>query len=101
SLSHPLLHPFPTRRSSDLSVGSLASAFRNPRSLAFLSSTRYAVFRSGMTQRIVRLGKESGSGSASESFFINERMLCSTSAADARSEEHTSELQSRSDIVCR
>src|SRR5438874_2606655 len=65
------------------SVASLASAFRNPRSLAFLSSTRYAVFRSGITQRMLRLGTESGSGSASESFFINERMLCSTSAADA------------------
>src|SRR5699024_12243522 len=70
---HPDLHSFPTRRSSDLSVWSLTTA---PAS----SSARP---RSSATT------------------------ACSTRAspwaapARTRSEEHTSELQSRFDLVCR
>src|SRR5699024_12329096 len=68
-INHPILHSFPTRRSSDLSTGAIGSL-----------STK-------------------GPGA----FWINSSpvLVLLTFIQNARSEEHTSELQSRFDLVCR
>src|SRR5699024_12737937 len=98
---HPRHLPsFPTRRSSDLSVGS-----GSPASKAFTTSTvcapmrlrtEYGGFaRCGVITQLIssHSGCPSGSGSGS---------VTSSPAPDGhRSEEHTSELQSRFDLVCR
>src|SRR5206468_10967179 len=78
---HPALPSFPTRRSSDLSMrfrfcrksdGAWRSSWAARRSVA---SVGRMVFSGSCTNESARLGM--------------------------RSEEHTSELQSRSDLVCR
>src|SRR5207249_10856377 len=99
-VSHPPLHSFPTRRSSDLSNfdstkvyplvdyiypvpganvgqwGFIMPDVMEPRALAEVGFV--------VTQIMGR-----GTGSRSKAFL------------DVRSEEHTSELQSRFDLVCR
>src|SRR5436305_9015740 len=78
SLSSPNLHSFPTRRSSDL----LTRPVNRASCPSALSSTVFSCTSSAATIRCP---------SAS-----------STAAEDgARSEEHTSELQSRPHLVCR
>src|SRR5207247_5450818 len=87
-------HPFPTRRSSDLSVRQrdiLPSGIVKGRRFGstWITDEKFptgieVVFRSRARRRI------KGSGRARESRLRN-----------PRSEEHTSELQSRVDIVCR
>src|SRR5437870_8947856 len=69
SAHHPDLHPFPTRRSSDLTLGSagMASSMKPPQPAT------------------------PAHGSAVVTVRLNE----------VRSEEHTSELQSRGHLVCR
>src|SRR5438874_13142063 len=76
----PDLHSFPTRRSSDLA--SLSSI--DPRSRSTSHSRSSTSWRYGASTR-------------SSSVSTPPRPACPTS----RSEEHTSELQSRRDLVCR
>src|SRR5690606_39296440 len=99
--SHQYLHPFPTRRSSDLADVIIT------RALSIISS------RSGVARfihlcsflplsRLLSLGVCSavGSGRPGLSIFMT---LCPASARrppQYRSEEHTSELQSRENLVC-
>src|SRR5206468_11475115 len=89
------LHSFPTRRSSDLTAWAiwvaLAAALES--NAATLSGTD-TLGRGGTTQ--TRADAEVGlpdpeGGRATRAEFT----------AQERSEEHTSELQSRSDLVCR
>src|SRR5206468_10976728 len=90
---HPRnLHPFPTRRSSDLQTKSGFSVNRSgpgwrPQMMSPPSMTA-AVGEPGMPSVIM------GSIAATPA-------ACDASHDHARSEEHTSELQSRSDLVCR
>src|SRR5690606_41248977 len=81
SLYPRALLPFPTRRSSDLSPYSTA---RKSRSCAAIDSvpisSRNSVPRSASSKRPTR---------------------CRVAPVNDRSEEHTSELQSRENLVCR
>src|SRR5690606_40890371 len=76
--THRALHPFPTRRSSDLTV-----------------AVQPARCSAGGMQSGAVVSSRCGSGSVVA-------MHCSfTVSHDSRSEEHTSELQSRENLVCR
>src|SRR5207249_7737358 len=101
SCSHPLLHPFPTRRSSDLSlivavvapwgitappIVALAIWLGK---LAMLGLILACVETAFAKLRILRLPDLLASA-----FVLGGLSL-------VRSEEHTSELQSRFDLVCR
>src|SRR2546421_11586200 len=66
---------------------------RPPRSTLFPYTT---LFRSRLSSRRARLGGEAVS--ASRSYDI---VIIGSGAGGGRSEEHASELQSRSDLVCR
>src|SRR5206468_11205001 len=98
SASHPSLHSFPTRRSFDL-IYTLSLHDALPISVARPSghyspvspatNSPFSVRTSG------RLPMSRGSRAAS-SLQLQNRL-----SSARRSEEHTSELQSRSDLVCR
>src|SRR5690606_41625568 len=91
---HRDLHSFPTRRSSDLgSMSSGASASPCPRRI---SSS--AVGSAGGSSGLVAFaaGCSCASSPASSSGLVS-----SASPMKVRSEEHTSELQSRENLVCR
>src|SRR5207249_11200868 len=79
---HPVLHSFPTRRSSDLTI--------QPVDPPVIVSTGYypAPGNTGMPA-----GGQTAFGAILGTF--------TGQSAPARSEEHTSELQSRFDLVCR
>src|SRR5205085_9959195 len=89
SAAHRDLHSFPTRRSSDLGYsygapvfyGSFIAPTALPTSLAFLSLSTALILAAGPRHWPLR-------------------PMTGTSAR-ARSEEHTSELQSQSNLVCR
>src|SRR5699024_12841605 len=78
---HRYLHSFPTRRSSDL---------RPHVRVFFHAGTEFDLFRSFLETL--------------NHFFVNFSLnidSCYCTAVLTRSEEHTSELQSRFDLVCR
>src|SRR5699024_12878410 len=81
--AHRVIHSFPTRRSSDL--------------------TRYTLFDS---TQLLSWWKFFRGEHRSTPLLVKPRrtiqsLLYSSAHADERSEEHTSELQSRFDLVCR
>src|SRR5439155_26459636 len=80
---HRALHSFPTRRSSDLEH--LLEHLTLDEGRAFLSDCRRLL----MPGRIMRVAMPSLD------------VLCKKYSSDDRSEEHTSELQSRGHLVCR
>src|SRR5207249_11870463 len=94
--SRPTPHPhsFPTRRSSDLGVESMGSpSFQtcSPAPTVTCRSRRPATCSPRM--KLMRLSAVKGAAPA--------RKYGARVAELARSEEHTSELQSRFDLVCR
>src|SRR5207247_11020249 len=93
TLSH--LHSFPTRRSSDLHANHAAimAAGRERRSV----SRRRAALRGDHSRRIEEDRGSHRSGGARD----RGSPLASATRIFLRSEEHTSELQSRVDLVCR
>src|SRR5207249_11947281 len=96
SLHHPTVHSFPTRRSSDLT---------------FSSTAVHAVHLPGQVKAGDRLDDFDllaliGQGAFAQVFLARQQSLqrlvaLKVSADRGRSEEHTSELQSRFDLVCR
>src|SRR5690606_40680767 len=80
---HRYLHSFPTRRSSDL------MSF-----LSKLTTRTHAASGSGFHQARFRLSKSAPRATRSSSNGDGFQNI-------ARSEEHTSELQSRENLVCR
>src|SRR5688572_32715107 len=82
SADHRDLHSFPTRRSSDLPTASVPPTIR-PTSVIPTAS------RAGVSRR-----------TASRSDTMPSTTSTTAAAADRRSEEHTSELQSQSNLVC-
>src|SRR5206468_8583892 len=84
------LHSFPTRRSSDLFGGSLTAA-----SCAHVAQRRDSRLRSAVQTRRPQY-PHAARCSAQASLPHTGH-----SSTSSRSEEHTSELQSRSDLVCR
>src|SRR5207253_6033170 len=87
-LPPPDLHFFPTRRSSDLASASSASSLARSRTTR-PSSTRGRTPRSASARSSCCREKSTS------------RSISCASATSARSEEHTSELQSRGHLVCR
>src|SRR5207247_11418320 len=75
---HRTLHSFPTRRSSDLAIGSLKKGSAMVKAVAAPMVTR-------------------GVGAITRHPVLS----AAGAALKTRSEEHTSELQSRVDLVCR
>src|SRR5690606_41888295 len=93
--AHPVLHPFPTRRSSDLITANAATEFTTllsefkHSSYSFeckVASTAAGNGHIGIVAAFVRVDGDNHYIVASRNF---------------RSEEHTSELQSRENLVCR
>src|SRR5207253_10940871 len=80
SADHPDLHSFPTRRSSDLASGSASE-----RPLAYFRGAAFPARRLAAPPC-----NEEGLSTVEPSGDV-----------EARSEEHTSELQSRGHLVCR
>src|SRR5690349_23578416 len=78
------LHSFPTRRSSDLK-----------------SRTTVAFDFGRITLDEERVLYVFGAPGQERFWFLWERLFSGTLGAVVRSEEHTSELQSRRDLVCR
>src|SRR5207249_11512585 len=88
---HPYLHSFPTRRSSDLLVAPIA-LYPDPLLAQTLAASTYPLELIQLQQWLL---KNPG---------LNDQALADAVAKqpwDPRSEEHTSELQSRFDLVCR
>src|SRR5206468_8744709 len=83
AVDHRALHSFPTRRSSDLVTSSCS------RPSTCRRRWRHSIPRVQTTSR------------RSESKLRQDSHQRWLSCARTRSEEHTSELQSRSDLVCR
>src|SRR5690606_41594936 len=79
---HRDLHSFPTRRSSDLEAG--------------LAGGRQRGMRGALRQLVGQGGLEGVAGHR-----LGKDALDAGVAGDHRSEEHTSELQSRENLVCR
>src|SRR5690606_40731107 len=77
----PLLHSFPTRRSSDLHPAAVLLSDR-----IHFAETRHGIARIDLVQTAAAL---------------DQRAATTDIAQDPRSEEHTSELQSRENLVCR
>src|SRR5207249_10428785 len=93
SLHPPHLHSFPTRRSSDLRTGRAA-----PHSFGFRAGGQYSA------EDCRRALLNDARSSALPSLLPYSTALlpyCLTPLLPYRSEEHTSELQSRFDLVCR
>src|SRR5207247_11476566 len=91
-LDHQHLHSFPTRRSSDLGVMS-------PSTLANLIAPRIGARH--MLGFFLMIGPQSFSSSAIIKSLNAAVAVCEDFSVFGRSEEHTSELQSRVDLVCR
>src|SRR5438034_11787492 len=81
SRQHRDLHSFPTRRSSDLVSG--------------LGAT------SGSQKLKAVIYADNGSGHPGTRLGVSNEVTGAVVGVDDRSEEHTSELQSHSDLVCR
>src|SRR5206468_9556983 len=95
------LHSFPTRRSSDLSLGSFIG-MEISRFIFGCSLERATDALSDLTPRHrYRLKKTSDVERANDVYKQIARALVFRTPQIQRSEEHTSELQSRSDLVCR
>src|SRR5690606_41555090 len=89
SCPHPVLHSFPTRRSSDL-----YAALRQVREWGTGDGGSEARFPA-------RLTLFCSSVEAEDARAMGDSGLVVETEATARSEEHTSELQSRENLVCR
>src|SRR5207237_6794928 len=91
--AHPVLHSFPTRRSSDLSARSLPSLCRESKP-NFRKSLCYSA-RSHHPQL------EAFDALAIRRIYLHGRLADCRMGDSRRSEEHTSELQSHLNLVCR
>src|SRR5206468_9154555 len=93
SRTHPHLHSFPTRRSSDLSLGR-----GGPRAVGVrIVGLPADVVHVELVEQLHPdpIFDEAAQDALAEQFARPEALRL------VRSEEHTSELQSRSDLVCR
>src|SRR5207247_11315917 len=81
------LPSFPTRRSSDLTIPNFAAAMMVPRLTRRFGNAR--LLAGGLTLTLVGMA------------WLSRITAHSSADSSYRSEEHTSELQSRVDLVCR
>src|SRR5699024_12802717 len=91
SRDHRALHSFPTRRSSDLQLE--LAGIQDPAQIEIVEreSADY------MAGSVISQNVAAGEGMDFDSTIT----LTVSTGAEERSEEHTSELQSRFDLVCR
>src|SRR5690606_41946946 len=97
SIAHRNLHSFPTRRSSDLEMET--SAFLEGAILANYRFNKYKKSPDSIGLKSLSLHSEVMAKAKVDT--INAIAGAVTFARDLRSEEHTSELQSRENLVCR
>src|SRR5207302_11162694 len=98
SLPHSLLHSFPTRRSSDLIP--LSFAQRRMWLLHQLEGAAETYNMSAAFRLTGSLDKDALVAAIGD-VIVRHEILRTVYVTDARSEEHTSELQSRENLVCR
>src|SRR5699024_12649207 len=95
----PYPHSLPTRRSSDLNSSSSAVASCN-----VVSFRNFSMTATGLPS-IISIRSATSSSVTANSSYISSNFSCSSKkclpCTYQRSEEHTSELQSRFDLVCR
>src|SRR5206468_5099459 len=100
SVSHRYLHSFPTRRSSDLAAMMPGrSPLRNGWSPGCGTPVRSA--RNAPLVTIVTAYWDALNAILAGALRLRQSATTEAPASAIRSEEHTSELQSRSDLVCR
>src|SRR5690606_42158109 len=95
------LHPFPTRRSSDLNVKSVVLRVNSPGGSAFASeqiNREILALKAAGKPVVVSMGHLAASGGYWIS--MNADVIYADPSTITRSEEHTSELQSRENLVC-
>src|SRR5206468_9359215 len=93
SVPHPALHSFPTRRSSDLPQYRSAIFYHDATQKRLAEESKAVVEK--------RLGRVFTDILPASEFWRAEEYHQHYYKKNPRSEEHTSELQSRSDLVCR
>src|SRR5207253_10830513 len=94
SATLPALHSFPTRRSSDLSVRKLPENWEDV----------LAEWVKGTAFSEILDGRKATDAQRTQAFIqdgVVFRLVWAAEAVRVRSEEHTSELQSRGHLVCR
>src|SRR5206468_4734357 len=96
---HCDLHSFPTRRSSDLPAEKRRSSCAG--GFACVSRGWFAFLSSGFTNTTAYVHSAPWWGGRFDCPRRVAQRRASLARWQARSEEHTSELQSRSDLVCR
>src|SRR5206468_12328044 len=96
----PPLHSFPTRRSSDLRTIHITTPYFLP-DRSSLNEMCTAAHRRGVQVVVLTPGRHSDHLFTRSSARRLYGELLKAGAKVYRSEEHTSELQSRSDLVCR
>src|SRR5690606_39559291 len=97
SVYHRDLHSFPTRRSSDLQ-----EALDEPGSLAgHHDADQYNDERAEQLETVVHQVADDETVNLLQAGQFSFHQRASSSRPSARSEEHTSELQSRENLVCR
>src|SRR5699024_12134482 len=96
SLSHPYLHSFPTRRSSDLRWRRkfIYSVVHNIRFVGKVEQMKKQT-----SKEFILMQRESMT--YIKTMNMRNVLNCVVEEKARRSEEHTSELQSRFDLVCR
>src|SRR5206468_11188988 len=100
SLPHPSLHSFPTRRSSDLNTSIVIPDALRKLTVIF---DRWAPISLAERGAMIRELTDSTLPVLTRDLrlWANDLEAAPNAAFRPRSEEHTSELQSRSDLVCR
>src|SRR5690606_41808636 len=89
------LHSFPTRRSSDLAMVS------KPTSTRTLSAVALDQSQFDLCMRMLSVGRPHRAAPVTGAICLAVASRIPGSLAHDRSEEHTSELQSRENLVCR
>src|SRR5205085_7292498 len=98
SCHHPHLHSFPTRRSSDLTGGNIFQGAMTLNQLFFLRpAAGYANYRTPIRGLYLCGAATHPGGGVMGACGLN----AAREILRDRSEEHTSELQSQSNLVCR
>src|SRR5207249_11124728 len=98
--SHPAPHSFPTRRSSDLLLARASESRRAVRAAA--TAFEAYLWTLPLTVAGKKLfARERPTGDADARGFFSGGSIFPSGHSARRSEEHTSELQSRFDLVCR
>src|SRR5206468_11759083 len=101
SRAPPALRSFPTRRSSDLPYWPLAAALGTVLAWNVFTLLVYVAAGGLACWWLRALGVGRGAALAGGLAFAIAPYRVEQSVGHLRSEEHTSELQSRSDLVCR